>query len=444
MGVPRSLLGLALFLCTFKESAQGPNEQRLYEELMRNYSPLVRPVQNDSDTLTVQFGLSLMQIMDVDEKNQVLTTNIWLQMPGETVQSFVLRLRELYCRLRRHDDPPSEAALRDQLLLGLREGPMAQALKVYARWHPDADFAALREEALLLDSEYGSSASEVTCSIVNNKSRFSKEPYSDWKETLKRDIMEEVKAEMKGLAQELIRELKPHLSPVATAAEPPVTPRSYYRSPPRNQRDERGHVRLSGGRAFTVPPNSELLVWGKTRMGPDGADYCALVEALPNAGEVGVARTIGVVRNGRIPIRVCNPHPYGWTIGRYQKLGRLYQIDSADVHGPDDVSLSLEEDGVVEVALVHTTPDPGQHGLPEEVRNLSNRSDLSEQQQEELGALLQKWEKVFAKHDEDFGRTNAVQHRIHTGDSAPTRERYRPLPPSLYKETGLYQPRSSK
>ncbi|CAL9694508.1 unnamed protein product [Knipowitschia caucasica] len=161
------------------------------------------------------------------------------QKPGETVQSFVLRLRELYCRLRRHGDPPSEAALRDQLLLGLREGPMTQALKVYARRHPDADFAALREEALLLDSEYGSSASEVTCSIVNNKSSFSKEPYSDWKETLKRDIMEEVKAEMKGLAQELIRELKPHLSPVATASEPPVTPRSYYRSPPRNQRDER-------------------------------------------------------------------------------------------------------------------------------------------------------------------------------------------------------------
>lgn len=58
-----------------------------------------------------------------------------------------------------------------------------------------------------------------------------------------------------------------------------------------------GHVRLSGRRAFTVPPNSELLVWGRTRMGPDGADYCALVEALPSTGEVGVARTIGVVKN---------------------------------------------------------------------------------------------------------------------------------------------------
>lgn len=50
-----------------------------------------------------------------------------------------------------------------------------------------------------------------------------------------------------------------------------------------------GHVRLSGKRPFTVPPNSELLVWGKTQMGPGGADYCALVETLPEPGEVGVA-----------------------------------------------------------------------------------------------------------------------------------------------------------
>ncbi|PNI19211.1 CHRNA7 isoform 23, partial [Pan troglodytes] len=35
---------------------------------------------NDSQPLTVYFSLSLLQIMDVDEKNQVLTTNIWLQM----------------------------------------------------------------------------------------------------------------------------------------------------------------------------------------------------------------------------------------------------------------------------------------------------------------------------------------------------------------------------
>lgn len=46
-------------------SHQGPNQRRLYNDLMRDYNPLVRPVSNDSQSLTVYFGLSIMQIMDV-------------------------------------------------------------------------------------------------------------------------------------------------------------------------------------------------------------------------------------------------------------------------------------------------------------------------------------------------------------------------------------------
>ncbi|KAL0985236.1 hypothetical protein UPYG_G00154440 [Umbra pygmaea] len=39
-----------------------------------------RPVANDSLPLTVRFSYTLLQVMDVDEKNQILTTNAWLQM----------------------------------------------------------------------------------------------------------------------------------------------------------------------------------------------------------------------------------------------------------------------------------------------------------------------------------------------------------------------------
>uniref|UniRef100_A0A8D3DTE6 Neuronal acetylcholine receptor subunit alpha-7 n=1 Tax=Scophthalmus maximus TaxID=52904 RepID=A0A8D3DTE6_SCOMX len=61
-------------------SHQGANQRRLYQDLMTGYNSLERPVSDDTQVLTVNFGLSLMQIMDVDEKNQVLTTNIWLQL----------------------------------------------------------------------------------------------------------------------------------------------------------------------------------------------------------------------------------------------------------------------------------------------------------------------------------------------------------------------------
>lgn len=188
-----------------------------------------------------------------------------------------------------------------------------------------------------------------------------------------------------------------------------------------------GYVQPARRSNIRVPQKSEALVWGRARMGPRGADYCTLLEALPDTSNVGVARTLAVVRNGRVPVRICNPHPYS----RYEKLGKLYHIDETDVYGPRDLSLSLEEDGAVKVALVDAAVNPGESELPQEVRDLTNRPDLPENQQEKLRALLLKWEKVFAKHDEDFGRTDAVQHQIRTGDAAAIRERYRPLPPLM-------------
>lgn len=46
-------------------SLQGKHQRRLYRDLMTDYNPLERPVFNDSQSLTVHFGFSLMQIMDV-------------------------------------------------------------------------------------------------------------------------------------------------------------------------------------------------------------------------------------------------------------------------------------------------------------------------------------------------------------------------------------------
>merc|ERR1719336_1012349 len=39
---------------------------------------LERPVAEEADALEIVFGLTLQQILDVDEKNQIITTNLWL------------------------------------------------------------------------------------------------------------------------------------------------------------------------------------------------------------------------------------------------------------------------------------------------------------------------------------------------------------------------------
>ncbi|KAK3602471.1 hypothetical protein CHS0354_040537 [Potamilus streckersoni] len=58
--------------------ARVPDEQRLYEELMNGYEKSVRPVHNATSVLLVRFGLRLNQIVDLDERHQVLTTNVFI------------------------------------------------------------------------------------------------------------------------------------------------------------------------------------------------------------------------------------------------------------------------------------------------------------------------------------------------------------------------------
>ncbi|XP_069982185.1 neuronal acetylcholine receptor subunit alpha-2-like [Penaeus vannamei] len=54
------------------------DEKRLLDDLMLGYDRDVRPVKNASHPIVIQLGITLTQIFDMDEKNQVLTTNVWL------------------------------------------------------------------------------------------------------------------------------------------------------------------------------------------------------------------------------------------------------------------------------------------------------------------------------------------------------------------------------
>ncbi|GMT36339.1 hypothetical protein PFISCL1PPCAC_27636, partial [Pristionchus fissidentatus] len=57
----------------------SPDEYRLLSDLRHNYDPYERPVANSSDPLKVSIKLYLQQILDVDEKNQVITLVAWIE-----------------------------------------------------------------------------------------------------------------------------------------------------------------------------------------------------------------------------------------------------------------------------------------------------------------------------------------------------------------------------
>ncbi|ENN80806.1 hypothetical protein D910_04899 [Dendroctonus ponderosae] len=57
----------------------NPDAKRLYDDLLSNYNKLVRPVANVSDALSVKIKLKLSQLIDVNLKNQIMTTNVWVE-----------------------------------------------------------------------------------------------------------------------------------------------------------------------------------------------------------------------------------------------------------------------------------------------------------------------------------------------------------------------------
>ncbi|PAA64225.1 hypothetical protein BOX15_Mlig000862g1 [Macrostomum lignano] len=70
-----TLLAVAQVISGYREAS------RLYEMLMNEteYNRLIRPVNYSSMTLNVYLGLKLAQLIDVDEKNQIITTNVWVE-----------------------------------------------------------------------------------------------------------------------------------------------------------------------------------------------------------------------------------------------------------------------------------------------------------------------------------------------------------------------------
>ena len=81
------------------------DEQRLFHTLMMGYEKAVRPTRRAADAVVVKLGITLTQIMDIvsrerkslewflrvlslkDERNQIMTTNIWLDQVRSTDSS---------------------------------------------------------------------------------------------------------------------------------------------------------------------------------------------------------------------------------------------------------------------------------------------------------------------------------------------------------------------
>uniref|UniRef100_UPI00398EDBD5 neuronal acetylcholine receptor subunit alpha-10-like n=1 Tax=Pristiophorus japonicus TaxID=55135 RepID=UPI00398EDBD5 len=79
MGAARLLLLLGLSLYPGSLCAEGTLAHRLLRDLFANSSSALRPVHNTEQAVTVTLQITLSQIIDMDERNQVLTTYLWIR-----------------------------------------------------------------------------------------------------------------------------------------------------------------------------------------------------------------------------------------------------------------------------------------------------------------------------------------------------------------------------
>ncbi|KAK2492472.1 hypothetical protein MC885_005406 [Smutsia gigantea] len=75
---PRWLLPL-LGLCSAGLVLGSEHETRLVAKLFENYNSVVRPVEDHRQAVEVTVGLQLIQLINVDEVNQIVTTNVRLK-----------------------------------------------------------------------------------------------------------------------------------------------------------------------------------------------------------------------------------------------------------------------------------------------------------------------------------------------------------------------------
>ena len=68
-----------IILCTVRIVFSSEKESELIEKLLKNYNPHSRPVANPSFQLDLDLKLTLKQIIDLDVRNQILKTKLWLE-----------------------------------------------------------------------------------------------------------------------------------------------------------------------------------------------------------------------------------------------------------------------------------------------------------------------------------------------------------------------------
>ncbi|XP_033102308.1 neuronal acetylcholine receptor subunit alpha-3-like [Anneissia japonica] len=111
---------MIIFIAT-DTSLGSVDEEELHNHLLSKYVKFVRPAENFTQPIIVKIGISVSQIIDVDERNQVMTTSLWVK---QTWQDYRLKWDPLtYGNLTVIHVPVSDLWKPDLVLYNNANGP---------------------------------------------------------------------------------------------------------------------------------------------------------------------------------------------------------------------------------------------------------------------------------------------------------------------------------
>lgn len=131
--------------------------------------------------------------------------------PGKPLRAYSLKLREQFSRLKGRSDHglgEGDTLLRDQFVLGLRDGPVRQSIRLQLRRDSTLTFEALRQEALALEVDQGETIEPPVCTVASGACAPIPSETIDWRQKLRKELLADVKGQMVELSRSLVEELR--------------------------------------------------------------------------------------------------------------------------------------------------------------------------------------------------------------------------------------------
>ncbi|KAK0143148.1 hypothetical protein N1851_018732 [Merluccius polli] len=194
-----------------------------------------------------------------------------------------------------------------------------------------------------------------------------------------------------------------------------------------------GPVRVRPGPAVLIPAGSLRFVPAFCHQGLGKTLSSALLEpGFPGSSHLPADLLVSTaflsVVHGAVSVPVVNVSTQDKWLWPKTLLGELHMACTQPTDCP--VQFNLQSQDNEQVALIQSVG--AEHRRVQDFSTLSWPA-LSSAEQMEARGMLEKYQDSFSQGEADFGCTPLVHHTIPLLDNAPTRQRYRRLPPSQYE-----------